>query len=99
MDVKEIKCPSCGANLTYNSKKHRYECEYCKTTFIDQKDDNTPDPRVELTPDDLKIVKKHVTSQSNNIFVKVFLSLFIVTFVIGIVIFFIAFMNVFSSFM
>ena len=56
MEMKRVKCPGCGANLSYNYKKHSYTCEYCSSTFVDPGDDKTHNPRVELTPDDLKKV-------------------------------------------
>ncbi len=32
-DVKNFKCPCCGANLTYNAKEGEMTCEYCDSHF------------------------------------------------------------------
>jgi DNA-directed RNA polymerase subunit RPC12/RpoP len=84
MEVKQIKCPSCGANLEYNYKKHSYTCDYCGASFIDEKDDKTHNPRVELTPDDLKKVIIEDNSQvqkvhtvASKVIIFVFVSIFI----------------------
>lgn len=64
MKVKHIKCPSCGASLDYNYKQHSYKCEYCDSLFVDENDDKTHNPRVELTPDELKRVSAPITNNS-----------------------------------
>ena len=66
MNLKVKKCNSCGARLTYNSSKHRYECEYCGASYVSEKNNGEPDPRVELTPDDLKKVTSNMKSAMNN---------------------------------
>ena len=57
MDLKKMECPNCGANLKFNSKTHHYECEYCKSSFKDTKADEKGNPRVELNPEDLEMLK------------------------------------------
>ena len=66
MEVKHVKCPGCGASLDYNYKLRSYKCEYCGSTFIDEKDDKTHNPRVELTPDDLKKVDQQSYNSVGN---------------------------------
>lgn len=84
MEVKHIKCPSCGANLEYNYKKHSYTCSYCGASFIDEKDNNTHNPRVELTPDDLKQVateNKIQDQHSRRIFITIFMVVVTIIFI------------------
>lgn len=88
MNLKSKKCASCGARLTYNSSKHRYECEYCGASYVDEKNNGEPDPRVELTPDDLKKVTSNMKSAMNNsnVFIKI----------VGIIVFSIFAITIFS---
>ena len=66
--MKDNKCPNCGANLAYDKKSHRYACEYCKSAFIVKNEDPTSsDPRVELTPDDLKRVDEVFKNTSSHV--------------------------------
>ena len=32
-----IKCPKCGAELNFNAKSQKVECEYCRTVFVPKK--------------------------------------------------------------
>ena len=32
-----IKCPKCGAELNFNEKTQKVECEYCRTVFVPKK--------------------------------------------------------------
>ena len=93
MEIKKIKCVNCGANLIYNSKKHQYECEYCKAIFIDEKDDDSPNPRVELTPADLKMLPKHF---KNHYASPVIIIIFIIFFIIFSLRFSAFFISIFS---
>ena len=56
MQFKNNKCPNCGANITYDEKLHQHKCIYCNSIFVDKDREKKADPRVELTPDDLKRV-------------------------------------------
>ena len=32
-DTLDNKCPSCGANVKFNPKSQRWDCEYCGSSF------------------------------------------------------------------
>ena len=90
MDLKDMSCPNCGANLKFNSRTHSYVCEYCKSDFKDTKNGSS-DSRVELSPEDLEMMKpknKTRTASSEYASVK---NLLIIT---GIIIFVIIFATV-----
>lgn len=57
MSLKNNECPNCGANLKFNNMTHTYECEYCNSSFKDKKASANGDSRVELSPDDLEMLK------------------------------------------
>ena len=38
MKLKEIKCPSCNANISLKENATKGVCEYCKTEFIIEDD-------------------------------------------------------------
>lgn len=38
MDVKAIKCPSCGANVEYDGESQFLYCQYCGTKIMVEKD-------------------------------------------------------------
>ena len=96
MNLKSKTCSSCGARLIYNHDKHKYECEYCGASYTNEKDTGEPNPRVELTPDDLKQVTHNMKSAMNasNVFMKVFGIVVFVIFALSIISFFITFIRV-----
>ena len=57
MSFKKSKCPNCGATLKFDNVSHSYECEYCHSKFKDSKSDSKGDARVELSPEDLELLK------------------------------------------
>ena len=57
MGLKKHECPNCGANLKFNNVSHSYECQYCDSRFKDTKADAKGDARVELSPEDLELLK------------------------------------------
>ena len=88
MDLKDMSCPNCGANLKFNSRTHSYVCEYCKSDFKDTNANNSSDSRVELSPEDLEMMKPKgkLASSSNeykslrNMFVIIGIIIFVVIF-------------------
>ena len=69
MGLKNNECPNCGANMKYNARHRRYECEYCHSLFNDTKESNSRDSRVELSPDELEMMKptsNNKVSRSSN---------------------------------
>ncbi len=91
MDLKDMSCPNCGANLKFNSRTHNYECDYCKSDFKDTNANNSSDSRVELSPEDLEMMKPKgkVASSSNEY--KALRNMFII---IGVIIFVVVFATV-----
>lgn len=93
MKLRSKKCNCCGAKLVYNNTTYKYDCEYCGASYETEKGNGELDPRVELTPDDLKKVEKRMQTATNqtNAFVKLFTIIFFVIFLLSIVSFFIIF--------
>ena len=91
MELKNMSCPSCGANLKFNNKSHNYECEYCGSTYKDTKANAAGDPRVELNPEDLEMLQPQAKGLLNKndshaaIAVFVVIGIIVVTTVLGFV--------------
>lgn len=64
MGLKSNECPNCGANMKYNARHRQYECSYCHSVFKDTKESDSRDPRVELSPDELEMMRP--ISNNNN---------------------------------
>ena len=99
MELKDMSCPNCGANLKFNSKSHYYECEYCNSTYKDTKANSAGDPRIELNPEDLEMLKPQPQPQATGLLNKhdshaaIAISIVIAIVAISIVVGFISFFN------
>lgn len=58
MEMKEIKCPDCGANLKYDGSKPFITCEYCGTEIaleLDQPNQQAGAPQGAPSIEDMRM--------------------------------------------
>ncbi|MGQ9706678.1 MAG: hypothetical protein ACUVWP_06730 [bacterium] len=37
MELRSMRCPSCGANILFDSKNQVFKCQYCGSIYTDDK--------------------------------------------------------------
>ncbi len=94
MELVEKKCPNCGADLKFGHNDSEVKCNYCNTSFMIKKDNNTNmDSGSVVNPESFELQKK-VAKTIGTTFIIVFLLIFI----FSICIFIFVFSKIFSHF-
>ena len=84
MKLIEKTCPNCGANIDINKNDEKVTCDYCKKTYLVEKDPNI-DLDLNINPEDA--VKLVASTAIGNTIIGIAVFLFIVVLFVGIGIF------------
>lgn len=95
MELVEKKCPNCGADLKFGPSDSEVKCNYCNTSFMIKKDNNTniDNSGSVLDPESFELQKKAVKTIGTTILI-----VFLLIFISSICIFFFVFSKIMSHF-
>ena len=65
-EIKQIQCPTCGANSTFKKVDGTYLCNYCQSTFELKDDDSTNQKKKEGSNQKSKVMDSGETQQGSH---------------------------------